>query len=135
MQTSEFKVSLIGPSGSGKSSFVKRLLYGYNHIYASENTLGVDIVPIDIHRNNIKIRLNIWDCAGDERYRGLKDGYHIGTNAAIIFRNSDNHEHEKYENELPENIPKLYIDDYNLQNPEYTIDQYKTLLGGLILNN
>ena len=135
MQTPEFKVSLIGPSGSGKSSFVKRLLYVYNHIYASENTLGVDVVTIDIHRNNTKIRLNIWDCAGDQSYRGLREGYHIDTNAAIIFRKSDNYGHEIYENELPENIPKLYIDDYNLKNPEYTIDQYKILLSGLILNN
>jgi len=138
MQTPEFKVTLIGPSGSGKTSFVKRLLYGYNHIYASETTLGVDVVPIDIHRNNIKIRLNIWDCAGDQRYRGLREGYHIDTNAAIIFRKSElqgTRAHEIYENELPENIPKLYIDDYNLKNPEYTIDQYKILLSGLILNN
>ena len=135
MQTPEFKVSLIGPSGSGKSSFVKRLLYGYNHIYVSEKTLGVDVIPIDIYYNNIKLRLNIWDCAGDESYRGLKEGYHTDTIAAIVFRKSDNYEHEIYENELPQNIPKLYIDDYNLKNPKYTIDQYKILLGGLILNN
>lgn len=135
MQTSEFKVSLVGPSGFGKSSFIKRLLYGYNHIYASENTLGVDVVPIDIQHNNVKIRLNVWDCAGDDRYRGLKEGYHSDTNAAIIFRKSNNNDHLKYENELPENIPKMYVDDYNLQNPEYTIDQYKVLLGGLILEN
>ena len=89
MQTREYKVSLIGPSDVGKSSFLKRLLYGYNHIYVTEKTLGVDVIPIDIHNNNDKIRLNIWDCAGDERYRGLKEKYHIGTQAAIIFRNSN----------------------------------------------
>ena len=52
MQTREYKVSLIGPSEVGKSSFLKRLLYGYNHIYVTEKTLGVDVIPIDIQNNN-----------------------------------------------------------------------------------
>ena len=111
MQTREYKVSLIGPSEVGKSSFLKRLLYGYNHIYVTEKTLGVDVIPIDIQNNNDKIRLNVWDCAGDERYRGLKEKYHIDTQAAIIFRSTNNKNHCIYENELPENIPKFYVDD------------------------
>ena len=134
MQTREYKVSLIGPSEVGKSSFLKRLLYGYNHIYVTEKTLGVEVIPIDIHNNNNKIRLNIWDCAGDERYRGLKEKYHIDTQAAIIFRNSNNDNHYSHEEELPENIPKFYVDNYNLKNPEYTVEQYKTMLYNMINN-
>ena len=134
MQTREYKVSLIGPSEVGKSSFLKRLLYGYNHIYVTEKTLGVDVIPIDIQNNNHKIRLNVWDCAGDERYRGLKEKYHIDTQAAIIFRSTNNKNHCIYENELPENIPKFYVDDYNLQNPEYTVDEYKSMLYNMINN-
>jgi GTPase SAR1 family protein len=134
MQTREYKVSLIGPSEVGKSSFLKRLLYGYNHIYVTERTLGVDVIPIDIHNNNDKIRLNIWDCAGDERYRGLSEQYHINTQAAIIFRNSNNDNHRIYEGELPENIPKFYVDNYNLKNPEHTVDEYKTMLYNMINN-
>ena len=134
MQTREYKVSLIGASEVGKSSFLKRLLYGYNHIYVTEKTLGVDVIPIDIQNNNDKIRLNVWDCAGDERYRGLKEKYHINTQAAIIFRNTNNKNHCIYENELPENIPKFYVDDYNLQNPEYTVDEYKSMLYNMINN-
>ena len=134
MQTREYKVSLIGPSEVGKSSFLKRLLYGYNHIYVTEKTLGVDVIPIDIHNNNDKIRLNIWDCAGDERYRGLKEKYHMDTQAAIIFRNSNKGNDYNYENELPKNIPKFYVDNYNLQNPEHTVDEYKSLLYNMINN-
>ncbi len=134
MQTREYKVSLIGPSEVGKSSFLKRLLYGYNHIYVTEKTLGVDVIPIDIHNNNDKIRLNVWDCAGDERYRGLKEKYHMDTQAAIIFRNSNKGNNYNYENELPENIPKFYVDNYNLQNPEHTVDEYKSMLYNMINN-
>ena len=134
MQTREYKVSLIGASEVGKSSFLKRLLYGYNHIYVTEKTLGVDVIPIDIQNNNHKIRLNVWDCAGDERYRGLKEKYHIDSQAAIIFRSTNNKNHCIYENELPENIPKFYVDDYNLQNPEYTVDEYKSMLYNMINN-
>ena len=134
MQTREYKVSLIGPSEVGKTSFLKRLLYGYNHIYVTEKTLGVDVIPIDIHNNNDKIRLNVWDCAGDERYRGLKEKYHMDTQAAIIFRNSNKGNNYNYEDELPQNIPKFYIDNYNLQNPEHTVDEYKSMLYNMINN-
>jgi len=99
-----------------------------------EKTLGVDVIPIDIHNNNDKIRLNIWDCAGDKKYRGLKEKYHINTQAAIIFRNSNKGNGYNYENELPENIPRFYVDNYNLQNPEYTVDEYKNLLYNMINN-
>ena len=39
--------------------------------------MGVEVIPIDLHGEFGKIRLNFWDNAGDERYRGLKDKYHI----------------------------------------------------------
>ena len=127
MQVPEYKVSLIGPSESGKSSFIKRLDYGYNHIYASSKTVDVEVVPIDIQYNNKKIRLNVWDCAGDLKLRGLKNDNHKGTKAAIIFRKVGNDEHRLFEDELPPNIPKLYINDYNLQKPKYTFDKYKIM--------
>ena len=133
MQVSEYKVSLVGKKNIGKTCFLKRL----NNTFSEESnyipTLGVSVSPIDILGNNGKIRLNVWDIAGDERFRGLKSDYHINSNLAVIFKNDDN-EHLLFENELPNNIKKIYINNYNCINPELTIDQYKLLLYENILN-
>ena len=130
MQVIEYKVSLIGQSNSGKTLFLERLLNGTNQIENLEYkpTLGVEVSPIDLNGDFGKIRLNIWDCAADSRYRGLKDQYHLDTQGALIFRKNNDNSYLEFENELPSNIPKLYINDYNLNNPEKTVEQYKQLL-------
>ena len=53
MQTPEFKVSLIGPSGSGKSSFAKRLLYGYNHISVCQQKRWENVCRASEAKKNI----------------------------------------------------------------------------------
>lgn len=136
MQTNEFKVSLIGPSNLGKSLFLKRLINNSNNISYQEYkpTLGVDVVSLDLNGILGKIRLNIWDCAGDSRYRGLKEKYHLDTNAAIIFRNSNDDSYLEFENELSIGTMCEYIIDYNLNNPEKSISEYKDLLYNFIIN-
>ena len=132
MQVSEYKVSLVGKKNIGKTCFLKRLNNTFSEYNNYIPTLGVSVSPIDILGSNGKIRLNIWDIAGDERYRGLKSDYHINSKLAIIFKNDDN-EHLIFENELPWDIKKIYINNYNCINPELTIDQYKSLLYESIL--
>jgi GTP-binding nuclear protein Ran len=77
MQINEYKVSIIGKNGIGKTSFLRRLNNTYKETNNYIPTLGVEVIPIDLHGEFGKIRLNFWDNAGDERYRGLKDKYHI----------------------------------------------------------
>ena len=38
--------------------------------------------------NNRKIRLNLWDNAGDERYNFLGVDYWIDAHGALIFKNN-----------------------------------------------
>lgn len=132
MQKEEYKITLLGEKKLGKTLFLKRLYYNSNNLDITDYTptLGVEVTPIEIN----DIRLNVWDCAGDDRYRGLKAGYHIDTKCAIIFRKSNSNIHLDFINELPENTPIFYIDDYNLENPEYTIDQYKNMLYNFLYN-
>jgi len=133
MQKPNFKITLLGLPNSGKTTFLKRLIKNTNEIEYNDYipTLGVDVSEFDIN----DIRLNIWDCAGDQRYRGLKSGYHIDTKAAIIFRKNNDNSYLEYLNELPENIPVIYIDDYNVNNPSYSVIYYKNILYNLIINN
>ena len=133
MQIREFKVSLIGEKQIGKTCFFNRLdNSNSNSDYIP--TIGVNVKPLDLFGSNGKIRINIWDNAGDNRFRGLKDNYHINSNLAIIFRNNNNN-HLIFENELPDNIKKLYIDNYNINQPEFAVNEYKDIIYNILVNN
>jgi GTPase SAR1 family protein len=87
MQAKEFKVSLIGYTGTGKTSFVERLLYGQRRITTTSlrKTLGVDVYPFDYKYGGDKFRINFWDCAGDDRLMGLGKQYLHGSDLTVIF--------------------------------------------------
>lgn len=48
-------------------------------------TLGVEVHPLDFQTNHGKIKFNVWDTAGQEKYGGLRDGYYIQGQCAIIM--------------------------------------------------
>lgn len=79
-----FKLILVGDGGTGKTTFVKRHLTGeFEKRYIA--TVGVDVHPLTFHTNRGKICFNCWDTAGAERFGGLRDGYYIQGNCAIIM--------------------------------------------------
>jgi len=79
-----FKLILVGDGGTGKTTFVKRHLTGeFEKKYVA--TLGVEVHPLVFHTNRGPIRFNVWDTAGQEKFGGLRDGYYIQGQAAIIM--------------------------------------------------
>ncbi len=79
-----FKLILIGDSGVGKTTFVKRHLTGEfekKHV----PTLGVEVHPLRFLTNYGPILFNIWDCAGEERCTSLRSGYYNGAECCIIM--------------------------------------------------
>merc|ERR1712033_106757 len=48
-------------------------------------TLGVEVHPLVFHTNRGAIRFNVWDTAGQEKFGGLRDGYYIQGQCAIIM--------------------------------------------------
>jgi GTP-binding nuclear protein Ran len=82
--TPRFKLILVGEGGVGKTTFVKRHRTGeYEKKYVA--TMGVEVHPLPFHTNLGPVIFNCWDTAGQERYSGLRDGYYIGGQAAIIM--------------------------------------------------
>jgi len=80
----KFKLILVGDGGVGKTTFVKRHLTGeFEKKYVA--TLGVEVRCLDFHTNRGVLKFNCWDTAGQEKFGGLRDGYYIKGQCAIIM--------------------------------------------------
>lgn len=80
----QFKLLLVGDGGTGKTTFVKRHKSGeFEKKYIA--TVGAEVHPINFFTNKGTVKFIIWDTAGQEKLGGLRDGYYIQSNAAIIF--------------------------------------------------
>merc|ERR1712205_37892 len=83
-QVPTFKLILVGDGGTGKTTFVKRHLTGeFEKKYLP--TVGVAVHPLDFNTNCGPIRFDCWDTAGQEKFGGLRDGYYIHGQCAIIM--------------------------------------------------
>eukprot|EP00941_MAST-03F_sp_MAST-3F-sp1_P003776 g3776.t1 len=83
-QALEFKLILVGDGGVGKTTFVKRHLTGeFEKKYVA--TLGAEVHPLEFHTSMGKIKFNVWDTAGQEKFAGLRDGYYIEATCGIIM--------------------------------------------------
>jgi len=79
-----FKLILVGDGGVGKTTFVKRHKNGeFEKRYIA--TLGVEVHPLTFWTSLGPIIYDCWDTAGQEKFGGLRDGYYINGNAAIIM--------------------------------------------------
>ena len=83
-ETATFKLVLVGDGGVGKTTFVKRHETGeFEKKYIA--TLGVEVHRLVFHTNRGPICFNVWDTAGQEKFGGLRDGYYIQGQCAIIM--------------------------------------------------
>jgi len=74
----------VGDGGTGKTTFVKRHMTGeFEKKYIA--TLGAEVHQLSFHTNFGKIVYNVWDTAGQEKFGGLRDGYSINGQCAIIM--------------------------------------------------
>ena len=79
-----FKLILIGNSGVGKSSILQRYM---KHTF-EENykcTIGVDFLMKSVVINGQTVKLQLWDTAGQEKYKSMVSSYYRGANAALII--------------------------------------------------
>lgn len=78
------KIVILGDGGVGKTTYIKRFLTG-EFIKSYDPTIGTQIDALPFTTSDGKVVLEIWDCAGQEKYSGLGDGYYISADAAIIM--------------------------------------------------
>lgn len=83
MAVREVKVCLLGESGVGKSSIVLRFVSD-SFKGALESTIGASFMTKRLEVGDVSYQFQIWDTAGQEKYRSLAPMYYRGASAAII---------------------------------------------------
>lgn len=76
MSSQSNKVCLIGDGGVGKTSLVS-LLKGQKFTAKYVPTMGVDVSKVN--------SMNLWDCAGQEKFSGLREGYYVGAKVVVLM--------------------------------------------------
>ena len=86
-----FKIMLLGKSSIGKTIFISRFKtinyfeFKKNITSDYQETVGFNFPIMDVKVNNKIIRLQIWDCCGNELYSSLIKWFYKNSKAFLIF--------------------------------------------------
>ncbi|KAI1852372.1 hypothetical protein JX266_002550 [Neoarthrinium moseri] len=78
------KVLIIGPSGAGKSALLLRYCEDHFDPETSTATIGIDFKTKKLSVRGQAYRLNVFDTAGQERFRTLSTSYYRGAHGVIL---------------------------------------------------
>ncbi|KAL4438908.1 hypothetical protein ABPG74_016628 [Tetrahymena malaccensis] len=79
----DIKVVILGDAGVGKTSILNRFSNkGFDE--NSQTTLGASFIPKVMTKGDKTYKFQIWDTAGQEKYRSLAPLYYRDTHAALI---------------------------------------------------
>ncbi|KAK4129737.1 ras-domain-containing protein [Parathielavia appendiculata] len=88
------KVILLGPSGTGKSCLLHRFVKNEWRVLSSQ-TIGVEfaskIIKVGTGARRKRIKLQLWDTAGTERFRSVSRSYYRGAAGAILIYDITSH--------------------------------------------
>lgn len=82
--THRFKICIFGDGGVGKTTLTKRYLTGVFEI-DYQLTLGMDFYVKKLIVDGVQISLQIWDFAGEKRFRFLMPSALIGCEGALFL--------------------------------------------------
>ncbi|XGW16920.1 hypothetical protein V3C99_001948 [Haemonchus contortus] len=78
-----FKIILVGGTGVGKTSILQRYTQGFfNH--GTLATVGVDFKVKTVNIDKDRVKLQIWDPSGQERFRSIVHLYYRNAQAVIF---------------------------------------------------
>lgn len=102
-----YKICLLGDTGVGKTSILKRYIENKFDSY-SEITIGAQFMCKHLLHKNRHIKLELWDTAGQERYRSIVSLYYRNCNAVLLVVDITNEKSIEnlfyWTNELRQNI-------------------------------
>jgi small GTP-binding protein len=79
-----YKICIFGDGGVGKTTLVNRYMTG---VFKGDSTMtiGVDFHVKKLELNGLRVSLQIWDFAGEDRFRFLLPSYVIGASGGIFM--------------------------------------------------
>ncbi|MFX1489470.1 MAG: Rab family GTPase [Promethearchaeota archaeon] len=111
-----FKIVLFGDSQTGKTTLTHRFL---TNLFKDDiqMTLGVEFLLKALEVNGETVKLQIWDFAGEERFRFLFPSYIKGANGAIFMYDITNYGSlahvddwfEIVDNEIDYELPIIFV--------------------------
>ncbi|KAL5339272.1 P-loop containing nucleoside triphosphate hydrolase protein [Aspergillus crustosus] len=111
------KVILLGPSGAGKSCVLHRFVKNEWRVLSSQ-TIGVEfssrIVKLGTGPRCTRIKLQLWDTAGTERFRSVSRSYYRGAAGAILVYDVASHASFS-------SLPTFLMDARALASPNLTV--------------
>ena len=87
----QYKIIIIGNSGVGKSSIIKRFVFN-EFERCTMTTMGMSNYSKVINLNEEMIKLNLFDTSGQERYQSIATTFYRGSHAALIVYDITNEE-------------------------------------------
>ena len=94
-----FKIIIAGDSGVGKTTLVRRYVDGV-FSPSKKATIGIDYfvknVVLTVNGKDFQIALQVWDLAGEEKYRTFLPSYIPGTNGFFYVYSEDIHDSLSY---------------------------------------
>ena len=99
-------LAIVGDSGVGKTSFINRIL-GKKFNPNIMSTIGHNFVEHLIFENkqkNFNIKINIWDTAGQEKFRSTIPGIVKKADIIIFIRDNENNNLDYWLDFLEENV-------------------------------
>ena len=84
MADAMFKIVFFGDGGVGKTTLINRYLTG---VFKSDSviTIGVDFHVKKVDIDGKRVSLQIWDFAGEDRFRFLMPSYVVGASGGIFM--------------------------------------------------
>ena len=79
-----FKIVIFGDGGVGKTTLINRYLTGV-FIGDSSMTIGVDFHVKKVDIDGKRVGLQIWDFAGENRFRFLMPSYVVGASGGVFM--------------------------------------------------
>ena len=82
VSSTRHKIIFVGDAGVGKTTIISRIMDSpFSDVY--EPSIGIDFMSKNIKYHGQNVKLQIWDTAGQEKYKGLIPSY--VRNSSIVF--------------------------------------------------
>ena len=85
------RLLLLGDSSVGKTSILNKYIAN-KFIENNIATLGVEYMDKTVDYNNFKIKLQIWDTSGEEKYRSITKSYYKNAEGLLVIFDITNEE-------------------------------------------